>query len=441
MSEPTSNPYNPLDRCMPKTAVFIRHFIEYFQKKLLHYQKICEDKTVGKPGKYPADLDNCSTAVNHVGDNSTTGGIQVIVKPLSQLFTCTDSRYHRNKAFAMVYVMSQIYGKVDLLIALIACDICRMFLQPISLLSDEGEYHHVKLLAKDCVQRIIKYIHFRWDQFRFNIDNQDQIFSLFKANDGKDLKQKFHQLAKYVIAGIWYGDPKRYPIRRWMSGINIKAKLNGQQGKSTKINSNNILRRLHIQQSGHHCDYFFVKTRSSTLQKCLAKLGLMNGQQDALTKQLGYRITSLIDPEDEINPQTHQLVTQPIQAIPISSYLISITKLHQLKRFAEKVLPFTTRGKVLVSEAIQHGQLLERKHLATVQHQKMDQKMNQKLDDVQEVALTVDKKVPTLINARSKASNNGRKFQKSQHRRLIEGIKSPDGKLWYFKTGLKDLVI
>lgn len=104
-------------------------------------------------------------------------------------------------------------GVLDLVITIVACDVCRMYEQQINLIDASNNNYYIEKFAKDCVYRITKRLKTResteqlfFPHLQLNIDKdvyKKRLEILRKLRDSRNGYENIKSACEYIIEGLW----------------------------------------------------------------------------------------------------------------------------------------------------------------------------------------------------------------------------------------------
>ncbi|EDV21923.1 uncharacterized protein TRIADDRAFT_59632 [Trichoplax adhaerens] len=186
--------------------------------------------------------------------------------------------------------------------AIIAVDICRCWQQQISIISDKNAYCSMTAFVQDIVQYCCEAL---------------------KAT------------LKYFMEGLYCDTPKGKTVQFWVRGQVAAIRLPSQENDIT-VNTVNLLRRVHV-KSNKNGKYYFPSGKNNVFKRIARRRSarIINYKQDKITKQCGYKLESLIYPNELLANQSYTSVNKPVIEAENNETLCSVDSFVKLKNIAK----------------------------------------------------------------------------------------------------------
>ena len=332
-----------------KMRQFIATFIQQFICKLETYGQEVEREIDPKTGKRANVLDTAVTVAGDAMSMVPFGSAISSTLKLSRTVVSKTAQYkHRCKAKSVINRLDPGIEGTKLSIALMACDLARMFEQQISMIECQGaSYYYIKKFATDIVDRIID----------------------FMANQ-KDTPRKSeeqYQLAKYALEGALKGKSKTgtynlNPGRMLIMSIDERR---------VEINSSKL-----IENVGIKIENVGIKIENQPSP------GLYRRQSGTEEKyqDCGFRRQSLINPNID-DMDKYELATNvkaTIAQYPYQTELSLINDVESLQHYAKTALDAVTLDDIQLIKDI----LLEMKEIAQEFNKNISDQINTSCDTI-----------------------------------------------------------
>ena len=298
-----------------RLLTFIKEFVLEFLRKLKKYIGIRSRSEHPDLGNVKELLDYLDAITDSImkATNATALGSNLLTKASYRgAINKINRYYYRRKARKVCKIFSHRIDnkarKLDLrrgllVITIVACDICRMYQRQINYISDSNDTLDLLIFVKDCVERMIKSIHYRQGRFGKMSNLSDMCFSKkrlydplerlrnYKSTEIDDANQKL-EFAKYIIYGLWKKADRKI-IRRLVSGRQLYVRI--KENQLAKISCNNLIHRVYVKKNNK---LYYPNGKNGVIRRLIGKcpVRLVDHYQDNITKRCGYRLTSLIMP-------------------------------------------------------------------------------------------------------------------------------------------------
>lgn len=312
---------------------FIVLFTLIFLRKLHKYAKTA----LGKEGKDHGKFISIACLLFKEIMSTQPDGPGNYIKPLTEIvkkgLKKLQVSYNYNKAKKVTEIFSQKnIGGIEVMdaprclfvITVIACDICHMYQHVLWAIDGKTLGKYINSFAKDCVSRIIGYLHKSQGRFwkashlSTNAADMNELLSFIKKlKDSKDPDER--ELTKFLMEGLWINKYNGTFLAGKKVYVNVK---NSKTGRNERlgVTSNNLIDRVYVKIKDN---YFFPKSKNNGIKRILKKspVRICNHHQDNITKRCGFRLTTMLHTYTIGECEQIQNL-QILESLPVTNYMV-----------------------------------------------------------------------------------------------------------------------